>query len=374
MKTLILTCNTGEGHNSCAAAIKDIFERNGEQCELRDSLRFSSGLLSSFIAFGHVCIYRHMPGLFNKGYNVTENHGSFFKKGSLLYKILTSGAEKLYKYIDSNGFDSIICVHPFAALLVTEMRSRFNTDIPASIVATDYTCVPSTSDSEMDRYFIPHSDLVGEFVNCGIPAEKVIVSGIPVKERFFTVNTTHNARSILGLPVDKKILLMCCGSMGCGPMKRLSADLRELSDENSLIIVICGNNNKLYKKLIKKQSKNFYVVGYTDKMYEYMQACDIFVTKPGGVSTTECLMLSKPMVFINAVGGCEQRNYDFFERSGCVATAKSNDAIPELAMNLLADRAGCDTLSAKMRSYFSKSNAAEFIYSNLTGNTDKNRL
>lgn len=371
MKTLILTCNTGEGHNSCAAAIKDVLERNGEQCDLRDSLRFSSGWLSSFIAFGHVCLYRHMPGLFNKGYNVTENRGSFFRKGSFIYKILTSGAEKLHKYIISNKIDNIICVHPFAALLVTEMRNRFHSNIPSSIVATDYTCVPGTGDSEMDQYFIPHEDLVGEFVKCGIPAENVFVSGIPVKQCFFKVNTTDNARTLLGLPTDKKILLMCCGSMGCGPMKRLSSELINLSDEGTLVIVICGNNNKLYKKLIKKQSRSFYVVGYTDKMYEYMQACDIFVTKPGGVSTTESLMLSKPMVFINAVGGCEQRNYDFFKKSNCVLTAESNDDIPELAMKLLDDPAYCDALSAKMRSYFSKSDAAEFIYMNLTDNTDK---
>ena len=26
MKTLILTCNTGEGHNACATAIKEYFE------------------------------------------------------------------------------------------------------------------------------------------------------------------------------------------------------------------------------------------------------------------------------------------------------------------------------------------------------------
>ncbi len=372
MKTLILTCNTGEGHNSSAAAIKEVFEENGEHCDLRDSLRFSSGGLSGFIAFGHVCLYRHMPWLFNKGYNVTEKNGSYFKKGSLIYKILSSGTKNLYKYIVSNNIDNIICVHPFSALLVTEMRSKFNVDIPASIVATDYTCVPCTSDSDMDRYFIPHESLVDEFVNCGIPEEKILVSGIPVRKRFFGVNTKDNARNTLGLPKERKIVLICCGSMGCGPMKSISAELRNSSDDNSLTIVVCGNNKKLYNKLIKYQSEKFYVVGYTDKMYEYMQACDIFVTKPGGVSTTESLTLSKPMVFINAVGGCEQRNYDFFAKFEYVVTTESNDSISKAAIELLNDFERRNELSMKIKNEFGRKNGAEFVFSTLSKTKENN--
>ena len=42
MKTLILTCNTGEGHNSCATAIKEYFESNREECYIKDGLGFIS--------------------------------------------------------------------------------------------------------------------------------------------------------------------------------------------------------------------------------------------------------------------------------------------------------------------------------------------
>lgn len=32
MRTLILSCNTGEGHNACAKAIKVVYDKNGDYC------------------------------------------------------------------------------------------------------------------------------------------------------------------------------------------------------------------------------------------------------------------------------------------------------------------------------------------------------
>lgn len=42
MKILILSCDTGEGHNSAGRAVKDYFERQGAVCEVINALRFFS--------------------------------------------------------------------------------------------------------------------------------------------------------------------------------------------------------------------------------------------------------------------------------------------------------------------------------------------
>lgn len=64
MKALILSCNTGQGHNSCSAAIKECFEAHGTVCDVTDALGFISQGVSKFISKGHVFVYRHMPWLF----------------------------------------------------------------------------------------------------------------------------------------------------------------------------------------------------------------------------------------------------------------------------------------------------------------------
>ena len=42
MKTLILSCDTGEGHNSCAKAIREEFLSRGEECDICEALHFLS--------------------------------------------------------------------------------------------------------------------------------------------------------------------------------------------------------------------------------------------------------------------------------------------------------------------------------------------
>lgn len=48
MQTLILSCNTGAGHNSCAQAVQEAYHSRGEICNITDSLEDFSPALSAF--------------------------------------------------------------------------------------------------------------------------------------------------------------------------------------------------------------------------------------------------------------------------------------------------------------------------------------
>lgn len=53
MRVLILSCDTGGGHNSCAKAIQTAFIEKGHVCDIADSLCFVSKRFSQFMAWGH---------------------------------------------------------------------------------------------------------------------------------------------------------------------------------------------------------------------------------------------------------------------------------------------------------------------------------
>ena len=111
MQTLILSCNTGAGHNSCAQAVQEAYHSRGEICNITDSLQFISEKASTFISNWHTRIYRHAPRLFDAGYQRAESHEDIFCEGTPIYKLLSSGAERMYQYIRSAGYDNIICTH-----------------------------------------------------------------------------------------------------------------------------------------------------------------------------------------------------------------------------------------------------------------------
>lgn len=366
MKTLILTCNTGEGHNSTARAILETYEANGEFCVVGESFAFLSKKLSVMIGKGHATMYRHTPKIFDKGYAISEKHDGAFTEGSFLQRFFSYGSRNLYEFVTSNSIDNIICVHPFSAILVGDMCKRFDVkNITLSIVSTDYTCAPGTNGTELDYYFIPHKKLIPEFISNGIPEGKIRVSGIPVKDCFYVKLERSKARSILGLHEDKNIIVMCCGSMGCGPMEKVAKKLSLQISDNDLLIVICGSNKRLLRKLDKIRSDKVKIIGYTSQMKEYMCACNVFLTKPGGISTTEGANLKVPMVFINAVAGCELRNREFYSSIDCAVLTSDSDDVVMKCLELLHSPERIKVLTQNLDKEFTMT-GAKYILSTLS--------
>ena len=84
------------------------------------------------------------------------------------------------------------------------------------------------------------------------------------------------------------------------------------------ILVICGNNEKIRKKLRKEFEKcpNIHIIGYTRHVPEYMDMCDVIYTKPGGLTSTEAAVKQIPIIHTKPIPGCENANLAFFVRRG----------------------------------------------------------
>lgn len=360
-RTLLLSCNTGEGHNSAAKAIKEVFDARGESCEIIDTLALLSPKASEIISRGHVGIYRKVPRLFGAGYKFFEKVSSDPEEGAV-YEILARGAAKLNQLIEESGCTAAISVHPFSGMMLTAVMRRYAPKIVTGIVATDYTCSPFVNQSDLDYYFIPHESLIDEFVRCGIPAEKIVPSGIPVRQCFYEEKAVLESREALFIREDERVAVLMCGSMGCGPMKELAEDIAAEINGKELLIVICGNNEKLREQLNDKiSSVRVKVLGYTNKMNLYMDAADVLITKPGGLSSTEAATKGLPMVFIDAVAGCEEHNMNFFVGQKWAVTDTTEKGLTRQVMELLNDDSERQRISGALRDSFSR-NSARIIY------------
>ena len=68
MNILLLTCSTGGGHNSTAAAIGAAIKARGGTWQAVNVLSFLPGSMAEFITKGHDFSYRHLPKLYGVGY------------------------------------------------------------------------------------------------------------------------------------------------------------------------------------------------------------------------------------------------------------------------------------------------------------------
>lgn len=361
MKILVLSCNTGQGHNSAANAIIEHFTLKGDECIPFDALEFLSKKVSEFLCTWHIRLYRYAPALFDIGYDYSERH-PVFAKDAPVYTILCSGVKKLEKFVCAGGFDGIICTHPFASLMVTEMLSRYtHKNLKTAIVSTDYTCSPGVAESNVDAYFIPHKSLKTEFISGGVDESKIYPSGIPIKKTFLTRLDKATAKAKFGILPEQKHVLMMCGSIGCGPMAELVDLLSRRIDSDTVLTVICGKNEKLKNRLDKLEAKNVRALGYTDEVSLLMDSADIYLTKAGGISTTEACFKGLPMVFIDAVSGCEAHNRHFFEPIGFGFGPNEDDSTTDVCMNMLFNSKKLEETSKKMRDEFNL-DPCEVIY------------
>lgn len=70
-------------------------------------------------------------------------------------------------------------------------------------------------------------------------------------------------------------------------------------------------------------------------MPAYMRAADLFVTKPGGLSSTEAAVCGVPMVHTAAIPGCETHNARYFSSSGMSLSCPASRGAMEDALGLL---------------------------------------
>jgi len=362
MATLILTCDTGEGHNSCAKAIKEVYDANGVQCEIINPVRFVAEWFAKFVHWTHTTMYQKHPGVFKVGYRFTQKYNNLTtKRGSFPYWVLSFGAKKLHEYIISNQVDRIICVHPLLMMMVSEQQRKYGLDCPVAYVSTDYTCCPGVRESHPDICFIPEITLAEEFLCENIRFSQLVASGIPVRQQFYSTVDKNEAKRQFGIPESVPNLLMMCGSMGCGPMEEI---LDALSAESGFhITVVCGNHEALKQRLSEKYTdcSNVHILGFVQNVSLLMDSADLFVTKPGGLSTTEGAVKCLPAVYLNAVGGCENYNLAFFVQRDCAVLADSIAHTAELCRNLMQDPRKLETMRQALNK-LQLPNASKIIY------------
>ena len=337
-KILVLSCNTGQGHNAAAEALVETFLAYGAECEKRDALSFAGESFSRVVSKSYVGVAVKAPKLFQMLYEA----GGFIssdKHKSIVYAVNCAYAGPLYEFISAGRFDAVVAPHLFPAEALTHLRKHKMIDIKWYAVATDYTCIPFWEETEPDRLFIPHALLQEEFIARGIPSERLQATGIPVKRVFREKLPKGEARRLLGLSEGGRLYLVMSGSMGFGNLERLAEALLAACGTEDHVLVICGNNKTLKETLTSKYGANtqMAVVGYTDRVPLYMDACDVILTKPGGLTSTEAAVKNVPLVHTAPIPGCETANRDFFSKNGIALCGEDDEACANIAVTLAHD-------------------------------------
>ena len=352
MKALILSCNTGQGHNSAGKALFECFVRHGIPCEMKDALSFAGEKASRLVSNGYINMATHAPNLFRCLYAAGGLVSTSYSKSPVYWANL-SYADALHGYICEKGFDTVVTPHLFPAEALTHLLRKHALAARCYAVATGYTCIPFWEETELHGYFIPHRDLIPEFATKGLPRNRLHPFGIPVSAGFAQHTSQKEARRILGLPEEGQIFLMMSGSMGFGNLEDLLARLLRLCLRGEHILVLGGNNERMKQRLRTRYGSHpqVSILDFTKQVPLYMDACDLIFTKPGGLTSTEAAVKNLPLIHTAPIPGCETKNALFFRRHLLSISEKNPDALLHQAYALAYDETAQRTMLAAQRKH-----------------------
>ncbi len=341
MKILLLSCNAGQGHNSAANAVKEALESRGVECVMKDALSFAHiRSTSKIVSSSYIGLVSKAPIVFGGVYKAGDLIGSpHFHSPVYYFNALSAG--RLGRYIEREGFDGVVMSHVFGAQILTRIKNsrrlKRRLRLRTYCVATDYTSTPLWEETSPDYFFIPHDDLADEFIEKGIPIEKLVPLGIPISPKYNKKVPKDEARRTLGIPEDALVYLVMTGSMGFGNISGIVSGIIEHSTRANIhIMVMVGKSDALKERISNdfKDDKRVVAIPFTTEVPLYMDACDVILTKPGGLSTTEAAVKGIPLVHTKPIPGCETKNARFFAAKGMAVPAWSNKTTAEIAVNL----------------------------------------
>ena len=315
MDALILSCGTGGGHNSAAAAIAEELTRRGHQVTMFNPYDLKSRRISHTIDYAYIRLVQFSPRLFGALYWLGDLYRCLPWR-SPIYFVQKKMGPVLAEYLQNHHFDVIVMSHLFPAEIISQLKNRGIRLPETFFVATDYTCSPFVEETLCDHYIIPCEELQPEFVRRGIAPDKLVPLGIPVRRAFAEPAERREARRRLGLEPDSRYCLIFGGSVGVGSIPRITRMLLNRYGDSLRLIVVCGNNDRLFHRLTKRCGDRITLLHFTDRIADYLSACDLILSKPGGLSSTEAAAVGTALIHLAPIPGCESRNQHFFASRG----------------------------------------------------------
>jgi processive 1,2-diacylglycerol beta-glucosyltransferase len=321
-RVLILSASAGTGHVRAAEALEKVFRLRPDVGEVRnvDALRFTNRLFRDFYSKLYISLVQRAPTILGIVYNTTDEPWKTDRMRLMLDRLNTG---PLVRFISKFKPDITVCTHFLPSEIISYLITTEKLDARLSIVVTDMDVHAMWLCRKFHRYFVALDESKVHLENLGLPGEYITVSGIPIDPLFGQAGDRDEMRRAAGFDTDRPLFLISGGALGVSPAAGVLDGLARLRHP-AQAIVICGKNEEM-KAGMEKQARaleaahpglSFRILGFTDEMHRWMQMSDLFIGKPGGLTTAECLACGLPMVIVAPIPGQEERNSDHLLEKG----------------------------------------------------------
>ena len=343
-RILILHATAGTGHTRAAQAIAAALRAQGaHEVVVRDTLDYTNRIFRRLYAKHYIRFVKAFPRAWGYIWETSDSQApdSWLRQVQQWFNRLNS--RRLLVALERTPPDLVVCTHYLPLELMSYLKARNRLTAPVFGVVTDISPHSFRILPHIDHYFVPTSASARELELKGCAAARITVSGIPIDPVFQHAIPAHVAREKHGLPAHLPTVLVMAGGFGLGPLTSITSSFAQTRRDIS-VVVVAGRSATLKQKceeIARRSPTPIKVFGYVDRIHELIDAADVVITKPGGLSTSEILAKAKPMVLIAPIPGQEQRNCEYLLEHGAAARLYNHNDAAFFIESLLADTARC---------------------------------
>ncbi|MBI3601646.1 MAG: UDP-N-acetylglucosamine 2-epimerase [Candidatus Omnitrophica bacterium] len=337
-RVLLLYISKVSGHRQGAVAIQKSLKSLNPDCEVKslNGFGYTYPLMEKIVNTAYLGVIKRAPQIWEFLY---DNPKVIKASKNLKESIHKSSHKKLKLLFDEFKPDAVVCTQAFPCGMVADYKKTHQLPVKVIGVLTDFAPHLYWLHEGVDYYVVPSEDAKRRYMNEGVKEDQIKVFGIPIHMKFAEKLDHAAIAQKLRLDVHVPTILVMGGGQGLGPMKDAVKSLVRL-DRFLQIIVIAGTNVKLVrwlKKIQRLSSKKIIFYEYANNVDELMGISTVIISKPGGMTTSECLAKGLPMVIVDPIPGQEERNAQFLVQSGIAIRVDDKKQIGRAIETLLSE-------------------------------------
>lgn len=297
-KILVFYSNTGSGHLRAAQALKEEIEAQKKDVEviLYEGLEKARFGIKTNPLLSYALLSSGLLSFYNFMYVITNN-----PPGVRLLRLFIKGVwgKNIWQVIEKDNPDLIITTHHHIS---PSTIYKYNSKTPFVAIITDLGYPHIIWFDKDTSCIITPTKAMASYAKkiVGDKEGQVVHIDYPLKNHFRAVEKTGFSDTILVLG----------GGAGSGNiLSRVKVLLKAFPEKK--IIVVCGNNKKLFDQLEQTTDPNLELHGFVDHMAQLYNNADIVVTKAGPGTIVEAATLKKPIIISSWIGMQEKDNVDF---------------------------------------------------------------
>ncbi|WP_152656634.1 glycosyltransferase [Oceanobacillus sp. CFH 90083] len=300
------------GHHHVADTLMDELQKVDRtiDCQKVDILSYSYGKIERLVSSTYLFWIKRIPQTYHWLYDQMAYKEVSKRNRQLLYEaIFMYFFKRLLKETEPA---ILFCTHSLPSHMAGRLKQNGKLHAITVNVYTDYFVNRIWGIDGIDYHIVPSAQVKTFLISNGVKEENIFVTGIPVHAAF--VKETPRQ-----LDLNKITVLVSGGNLGVGEIEQFLPS--NASDKKLHYYVLCGKNEQLYKQLQTRKLSNVTPVSYIfckKEMNQLYDKVDAILTKPGGVTVSECLGKRKTVFICNALPGQEKINAAQLENMGVI--------------------------------------------------------